>query len=273
MFSSGLHLYRTIGSEMEPFKKSNIFDLRGQDKAKNSTAERLRTMKRSIKFRFRVALGNVTTHRVNTHISLPWVDPQERINILRGRGPVLQLGDMGAPTINIPPDPAQLRERRALERYFQARRKKSSQPNVNKSLETGSPRASAEVSKHIPSSDVEGGVGETEDDYSENSLLEEYLQEPVVPGHSVKRTGRNLGSTDDENYRIGIIWSDNPSHGRLDCPIRSAADDRRQDFAPPTQISNSAERYDLPDRMTQFDDLIDFGKRYGLMENPRRGEG
>jgi len=199
-------------------------------------------MKRRIKFRFKKALGrNVTTHQVNTHISLPWVDPQERINILRGRGPVLQLGDIGAPTINIPPDSVQLRERRALERHFKARRKKSSQPNVNKSIETGGPRASADVSKHILSSDIEGGIGETEDDYSENSLLEEYLQDPVVPGHSVNRTGRNLGSTDDMNYRNSIIWSDNPSHGGLDCQPGWTADDRRQDFAPPTQKSNSAE--------------------------------
>jgi hypothetical protein len=262
---------------MEPSEKRNTINSREhvlEHQTEIRTAERLQNMKQGIKASFEKALSrSVTTNQGKKPISLPFIDSEERINILRGRGPVFSLGDIGAPMINIPPDSAQLRERNALERHFEARRKESSQPNVSQSIGTRSPWASAEghTSKHI--SDV-SGVEDPVDNYP-NSLVEDYFQGPAVPEHSVNQTERNSGRTDDDNnYRNGIIWSDSPSHGEgLDYQTHQRAYDRRQDLAPQTRQWKSAEECDLPDRMTRFDDLIDFGMRYGFARENHRGKG
>jgi hypothetical protein len=235
-------------TQMGPFEKINASDSRPIPwKVKNSTA-RLRAVKGTIKSMIRKSVGRSAT--TDQQISLPWVDPQERVNILRGRGPVLPLGDIGAPMINIPPHEAHIREKQALERHFAVQRKKSSQKT----------QAGAEASDQPSKTEAET----SDNEYSDDSLLEYYLQDPAVPE---EKTGRYFRGSDEDNFPTSNSRCDNPSHGALGCQTRRAAEDRRQVFAPPTQQSNLSEGCDLPDRLTRFDDLIAFGKRYGSREN------
>jgi hypothetical protein len=221
-------------------KKINLSNLTRRQctgaKDKNSTAERhlLDSMKDSIKSIRRKARGrNVTMHQEKTHISLPWVDPQERINILRGQGPLLQLGDVGASAIDISLDPALLREKRALEQHFK--------PHSRSTRVETDARALRQRSKSSKRVSFDGGTtlgGPEYNNYSENSLIQGY-SEDYAPRHGVRPTGRDFASTDDNNYQISRSGSDTPSHGILDC--QRLAHDGPQGFAPQTWQPYSSE--------------------------------
>jgi len=178
----------------------------------------MNSLKDGLKSVMKKARGrSVTAHQGKPHISLPWVDPQERINILGGQGPLLQLGDVGAPTIDVPLDPAFLREKRALERHYKPHARNATHPKT-KPVETG---AGARMEKFQFSRRLsfDGGVtlgGPEYNRYSENSLIQDYAEEKPR-GKNVKQTGRHFRSADGTNYHTGLTSIDHPSHGRLYC--------------------------------------------------------
>jgi hypothetical protein len=219
---------------------------------------------------------------VTTHISRPHVDPQQRIDIMRGRGPLLELGDIGSQILNIPADPWESREKITLEQLFKspAQRKTAYIPTIvsydgctGTAEQTSSSQA---LERNVPSSRFlsaqAAGPPHPDSEFPlrkppQNGFIALHFPEGYtlngdgsVRGYRTKRTGWNFLTADDSNYSNTAISFDNQSNGKLDCEIRRQAGDLRQVCSPPSEQMNVVDGSNLPSRMTRFDDLIAFGK-------------
>jgi hypothetical protein len=273
-----------IGSKMPSRKNSNLTDPERHvpgEKVKNSVGMRsqrniLSSMKGGLKSLLSKARSRQQTMRQGKpRISLPWVDPQEKINILQGRGPLIQLGDIGALPIDVPLDPAIARERRALDRHFKPQARRSASPQRNSSM-AGLRHDGRNFGQSPPGRPSSDAAHLEEGEYGLSSislLLEEYFHDGDGDGRagpSAKRTGRQLCSTDGSSSdRRHVTNSRGMSHEGAHCPAQRAGHDRRRDSAP---LSNSSQGSDRRRHMTRFEELIAFGKRFGSEKWGEAGE-